>query len=197
MPRPVPLGPRIAVFGPSGSGKSTLSRRLGERLGLPVLELDAVFHAYPNWVDLGREEFRERIAAFLAEHQDGWVLDGNYSHVRDLVLAQADSIIWLRLPFPAVYRALSWRTISRALVHAELWNGNRETLRQTFFSRDSMLLWGITAWRRHHQSVMGSLRAMPRHGRVYVLRNRRQVEYLVENAMPAGAGIAEEQRAGG
>jgi len=88
VPREVPVGRRIAVFGPSGSGKSTLSRQLGETLGLPVLELDSVFHAYPNWVDLDREAFRGKVSAYLAEHSDGWVLDGNYSHVRDLVLAE-------------------------------------------------------------------------------------------------------------
>ena len=81
VPREVPVGRRIAVFGPSGSGKSTLSRQLGETLGLPVLELDSVFHAYPNWVDLDREAVRGKVSAYLAEHSDGWVLDGNYSHL--------------------------------------------------------------------------------------------------------------------
>lgn len=42
MPSDVPR--RIAVFGPSGSGKTTLSKQIGERLRLPVVELDALFH---------------------------------------------------------------------------------------------------------------------------------------------------------
>ncbi|MBK7724689.1 MAG: (d)CMP kinase [Dehalococcoidia bacterium] len=195
-PRPVPVGRRIAVYGPSGSGKSTLSRQLGETLGLPVLELDSVFHAYPNWVDLDREAFREKVSAYLAEHRDGWVLDGNYSHVRDLVLAEADTVIWLRLPFHTVYRALAWRTVSRSFQGSELWNGNRESLRQTFFSRESMLVWGIAAWRSHHQVVGDSLRTTHHRARVYVLRSRRQVRYLHRNAAPASDTIAGHQATG-
>ncbi|MBK9610472.1 adenylate kinase [Candidatus Amarobacter glycogenicus] len=194
--RAVPVGRRIAVYGPSGSGKSTLSRQLGETLGLPVLELDSVFHAYPNWVDLDREAFREKVSAYLAEHRDGWVLDGNYSHVRDLVLAEADTVIWLRLPFHTVYRALAWRTVSRSFQGSELWNGNRESLRQTFFSRESMLVWGIAAWRSHHQVVGDSLRTTHHRARVYVLRSRRQVRYLHRNATPASDTIAGHQATG-
>ena len=196
VPREVPVGRRIAVFGPSGSGKSTLSRLLGETLGLPVLELDSVFHAYPNWVDLDREAFREQVSAYLAEHRDGWVLDGNYSHVRDLVLAEAETVIWLRLPFHTVYRALAWRTVSRSFQGAELWNGNRESLRQTFLSRESMLVWGIAAWRRHHQVLGDSLRTTPHRARVYVLRSRRQVRYLLRNATPASDTIGGHQATG-
>lgn len=194
--RAVPVGRRIAVYGPSGSGKSTLSRQLGETLGLPVLELDSVFHAYPNWVDLDREAFREKVGAYLAEHRDGWVLDGNYSHVRDLVLAEAETVIWLRLPFHTVYRALAWRTVSRSFQGSELWNGNRESLRQTFFSRESMLVWGIAAWRSHHQVVGDSLRTTHHRARVYVLRSRRQVRYLHRNAAPASDTIAGHQATG-
>jgi adenylate kinase family enzyme len=168
------------VYGPSGSGKSTLSRQLGEKLGIPVLELDAVFHAYPNWVDLSRDEFRAAVASFLAE-RDSWVIDGNYAHVRDLILPLADSAIWLKLPFRTVYRRLAWRTISRSFTHGELWNGNRETLRQTFLSRESMLLWGVSAWRRHHSQVRAALLEARGTKPIYVLRNPRQVRYLLDH----------------
>jgi len=182
--RPVPVGRRIAVYGPSGSGKSTLARQLGEKLGLPVLELDAVFHAHPNWVDLEPGEFRARVRDFLAAH-DSWVIDGNYWHVRDLILPLAGTAIWLQLPFRTVYRRLAWRTISRSFVRAELWNGNRETLRETFFSRHSMLVWGITSWRRHHRTVREALHEAPAHTRVYVLKTPGQVRYLLDNCVLA------------
>jgi len=48
---------RIAVTGTSGSGKSTVARILGARLGLPVVELDALFWG-PAWTEPRSEERR-------------------------------------------------------------------------------------------------------------------------------------------
>lgn len=182
---PLPLGPRIAIYGPSGSGKSTLGRALGQKLGLPYVELDSIFHAHPNWVDLDVEEFRARVTELLRTHEDGWVMDGNYDHVRELILSQADSVIWLRLPFRIVYPRLAWRTVSRSFQHAELWNGNRESLRQTFLTRDSMLIWGITAWRKTTRKTATALATVPHRARVYVMRKPRHVSRLLERAVPA------------
>lgn len=188
--RPVPVGSRIAVYGPSGSGKSTLARQLGENLGLPVLELDAVFHAHPNWVDLTRDEFREQVSAYLAEQPQGWVIDGNYGHVRDLILPLAETAIWLDLPFRTVYRRLALRTVSRSFTHGELWNGNKETLRQTFLSRESMLVWGVKAWRSHHESMTESLITNRPSATVYRLRTPGQVRFLLQNATRSDAESA-------
>ena len=189
------MGRRIAVYGPSGSGKTTLSQRLGEKLGLPALELDAVVHAHPNWVDLSRDEFRERVSAYLESHSDGWVIDGNYTHaVQDLILPLAETAIWLKLPWRTVYRRLAWRTVSRSARGSELWNGNRESLRQTFLTKDSMLWWGIHAW-NPHQERMGEVLAAPEvTARVYRLRTPGQVRYLLDNARieaPASATMPE------
>ncbi|MBA4181863.1 MAG: adenylate kinase [Anaerolinea sp.] len=179
---PLPVGPRIAIYGPSGSGKSTLARTLAEKLGLPCIELDSIFHAHPNWLDLTTHGFRDRVREILEANPAGWVIDGNYDHVRDLILTQADTVIWLRLPFWTVYSRLAWRTISRSFQNAELWNGNRETLRQTFLSKDSMLLWGITAWKRGIRKTAVALAETPHHARVLTLRNPRSVARLIERA---------------
>lgn len=187
--RPVPFGARVAVYGPSGSGKSTLARALGVRLGLPVVELDAVYHARPGWDDLSVEEFRAAVVAILEAHPGGWVIEGNYAAVRDLVLPGAETVVWLDLPFAVVYRRLAWRTVTRSFAGAELWNGNRESLRQTFLSHDSMLLWGVTAFRRTRRSLAESMRTLRRpETRVYRLRTRGQVAYLMRNAIRDDAG---------
>jgi adenylate kinase family enzyme len=144
------------VYGPSGSGKSTLARQIGAALGLPVVELDALFHQ-PNWVPTPEDEFRAKVSRRLDECVDGWVCDGNYHMVRDVVLSRAEAVVWLKLPFRVVYPRLVWRTVSRAWKREELWNTNRESWRLSFTSKDSILLWGITHWWAHFRGVAASL----------------------------------------
>ena len=85
---------RVAVVGNSGSGKTSLGRELARRLAVPFVELDAIHHQ-PGWRPLPKDEFRRRIAAVVAD--DGWVIDGNYSGVQDLVWDRADTVIWFDL----------------------------------------------------------------------------------------------------
>ncbi len=94
---------RIAVHGPSGSGKSTVARQTGAALGLPVVELDALYHQ-PNWVPTPEDEFRAKVANVLDNHTSGWVCDGNYGMVRDLVLARADAVVRLYCRFASSTR---------------------------------------------------------------------------------------------
>ena len=136
---------RVSVVGTSGSGKSTLGAALAARLGVDFLELDSVFHQ-PGWVPLPREEFRERVAVAVAGER--WVIDGNYSMVRDLVWARADTVVWLDLPKRTVMRQVIWRSFRRAAARVELWNGNRERWRN-FFALDkeeSIISW---TWQTH------------------------------------------------
>jgi adenylate kinase family enzyme len=133
------------VVGTSGSGKSTLARELAVVLGVPHLELDSVYHQ-PGWVQLPRDEFRQAVAVNIAG--DSWVIDGNYSAVRQLVWARADTVVWLDLPKGTVMRQIIWRTFRRVAGRKELWNGNRERWRN-FFSFDpqqSVIAW---AWHKH------------------------------------------------
>ncbi len=170
------IGRRIAVYGPSGSGKTTLSRQLGELLDLPVIELDAIHHL-PNWQERPEDEFRALVAERINEYKDGWVCDGNWgAKVRSMLMPQAETIIWLRLPFRVVYWRLLTRTIVRSLRREELWNGNRESFRMAFFSRDSILLWGITHWRAHHRNFERDLAQYDHTDDLRVLRSPREVE---------------------
>lgn len=179
-----PVGRYIAVYGQSGSGKSTLAREIGARLGLPVFELDAIHHQ-PGWRPLPREQFRARVQEVIDAHPDGWVFDGNYSAVRDLLLPRAETAVWLQLPFWVVYPRLVRRTLGRMIRREELWNGNRESFRMSFFSRESILLWGITNWRDHSQKMRAVLFDQPHGARVMVLRSARDVERFLASLPPA------------
>jgi adenylate kinase family enzyme len=136
---------RIAVVGTSGSGKTWLGREIARRLAVPFVELDSIYHQ-PGWQPLPAEEFRRRVADIVAGA--GWVIDGNYSAVRDVVWTRADTVIWFDLPRRVVMRQLVTRTLRRAITRAELWNGNREPLTGLFLldPETSIIRW---AWSQH------------------------------------------------
>ena len=54
---------RINVVGTSGSGKSHFSSRLAAKLGVPYIEMDAVFWL-PNWQHLELEDFKNAKAHY-------------------------------------------------------------------------------------------------------------------------------------
>ena len=87
---------RILVMGPPGSGKSTLARKLGTRLGLPVIHLDQAFWR-PGWVEAPAEEFRSAIERAVAN--PAWIIEGNYTSMAlPARLARADTLVYLDLP---------------------------------------------------------------------------------------------------
>ena len=140
---------RIAVVGTTGSGKTTLAHRLAQRLGVPHVELDAL-HWGPGWTPARPDIFRERAAQALCG--DAWVVDGNYSKVRDIVWSRADTVVWLDYALPVVMGRLVWRTFRRIVTREELWSGNRERLWAQLFTSDSILLWALrTYWRRRRE----------------------------------------------
>jgi adenylate kinase family enzyme len=159
---------RIAVVGSTGSGKTTLARQLARLLDLTHVELDAL-HWDPNWTPAPTPVFRERTAAALGG--PAWAVDGNYSKVRDIVWARADTVIWLDYPLALILWRLSRRTFWRLINRVELWNGNRERFREQFFSRDSIFLWALTTYRRRRQEFPALL-TRPEHAHLTVVRLR-------------------------
>ena len=121
----------------SGSGKSTVGRALAERLGVPYVELDALVHG-PNWTETPDDELRRILEPMLAG--EGWVIDGGYrGKIGDLVLRQADVVVWIDLPIHVWFPRLIRRTVRRMRGQEELWNGNRESLRDAIGGRDALI----------------------------------------------------------
>jgi adenylate kinase family enzyme len=164
-PSPTSNLDRVAVIGTSCSGKTTLARTLAKTLDVPHIELDAI-HWQPNWCPRPLDEFRQLTEAAVAAER--WVLDGNYSKARDIVWQRATTLVWLNYPFRVVFwRALS-RTISRVLTQQELFAGNREGFRQSFLSKDSILVWVITTYHRRRRDYP-KLFKRPEHAHLEVI----------------------------
>jgi len=137
---------RIVVFGTTGSGKSTLAKQIAVKLRLPYFEMDAL-HWNPGWVGTPIEEFRQKVEE--ATGGERWVTEGQYSAVREIYLGKADTAVWLDYPFPLVFYRLLRRSMKRIIDRKPVCNGNYETWRGAFWSRDSILLWAFKShWRK-------------------------------------------------
>lgn len=145
------IGQRIVIIGVTGAGKTTLACELARRLDCPHVELDALYWE-PNFVEAPVEVFRARVEQALSG--ESWIADGNYRKVRDLVWGPATTIIWLDYGLPVILPRLFKRTLRRVRTQEELWNGNRETWRGAFFSRDSLFIWALKTYREHRQSYL-------------------------------------------
>jgi adenylate kinase family enzyme len=156
---------RVAVIGTSCSGKTTLARTLATTLDMPHIELDAI-HWQPNWRSRPLAEFRQLTQAAVAAER--WVLDGNYSKVRDIVWQRATALVWLNYPFRVVLWRALFRTIGRVLTQEELFAGNRKGFRKSFLSKDSILVWVITTYQRRRRDYP-ELFKRPEHAHLEVI----------------------------
>lgn len=141
-------GRRIAVLGTSGCGKTHVAKRLAVILGVPYVCSDAILWG-PNWT---QKPPPDQLSGYdEATRRGAWTFDGNLGNAtraeNALVLARVDTLVWLDLPFWRVFSQLLARTIKRAWTREELWHGNRESWRVSFFTRDSILLWAIRTYR--------------------------------------------------
>jgi adenylate kinase family enzyme len=168
---------RVAVIGTaSGCGKTTVGRALAERLRVRFVELDSLLHG-PNWTEATAEELRSKIEPILAE--DEWVIDGGYQgKLGDLVLEAADTVVWLDLPVRVWLPRLVRRTTRRILRREELWNGNRETLRDATWGRDALIPFALRHFRRRRREYPPRLARFD----VVRLRSQREIDRWLETS---------------
>ena len=168
---------RVAVLASaSGNGKTTVGRQLAERLEVPFVELDALVHG-PNWTETPNEELRAILEPVVAS--EGWVIDGAYRNkIGDLVLARADTVVWLDLPVRVWLPRLVRRTVRRIRGRETLWNDNEESVRTAFWGRDSLVGYALRMHfdrRRRYPQELAPYR-------VIRLRTQREIDELVRDA---------------
>lgn len=169
---------RIWIVGQTGAGKTTLAQTLAERLSLSHTELDAL-HWQADWTPLTPAAFRARVEQVLGA--DAWIVDGNYSAVSDLVAARADTLVWLDYNLATIFKQLSVRTLRRVFLREALWNGNRETFRGQFLSRESLFVWALKT-RRKYKRRYGALVGDPRQShKVVHLRSPQEMRWWLEH----------------
>lgn len=165
---------RTVVVGTTGSGKTTFAAGLARILGVPHVELDALYWD-PGWTPAPTHEFRARAAEAVTPYS--WVVDGNYGAIRDIVWSRATALVWLDMPLALILLRLLRRGLARSLTRRELWNGNRERI-WGLVGPDSLLLWALkTHGRRRREYTKLPYEPGYEHLKVFRLRS------------PQGAGL--------
>lgn len=129
---------KVAIIGVSCSGKSTFAYELSKNLNLNFTDLDDLFWN-PGWIITESNVFLEKVKTVLESEE--WIIAGNYQTVQKVILKEADTIIWLDYSRFVVWKRALLRTFKRALLKEPCCNGNFESLKLSFFSKDSILLW--------------------------------------------------------
>lgn len=154
---------RVVVVGTSCSGKTTLARRLATILGTPHVELDALYWG-PAWTL--RPDFQQEVLA--AAEQPRWVIDGNYSAVRDVIWRRGTVIVWLDYSFARVLSQALRRTARRIVTRERLYGGNRETIRNALFDREGIPWWVVRTHARRRRQFL-DLFKRPEYGHATVI----------------------------
>src|SRR5260221_3825344 len=150
---------RVVILGRGGGGKSTLARRLGDVIGLPVIELDKVFWR-PGLLPTPRDEWVQLQQKLIREEK--WIMDGDlgpYDSVEErLRLANTIGLLDVSL------LRCAWRALRRSREGSGFWRW----------------LW---AWRRRSRPIL--LRAIALHApqaRLHILRGPKAVSRFIAGA---------------
>lgn len=162
---------RVLVIGCSGAGKSTLARKLGEKTGLPVVHLDALFWE-PGWVESSRDVFDARLMAEL--EKPAWIIDGNYARTLAMRLEKCDTVIYLDFPgLVCIFGVLKRVLTTYGTVRPDMPEGCPERFDWEFLK----WVWNFNCENR--TKIYAALETMPPET-VIILKNRRQVNRFLK-----------------
>ena len=170
---------RINIIGTAGSGKSTFSKQIAEKLKIPYIELEALAWK-SNWTEVTDEELFSKLERHLSS--DDWVLDGNYPQTLHIKWKKCQMVVYLDIPFHIIFYRLLRRTLIRIFTGEELWAGNKETFWRLFFTRHSVILWGLSNFfpKRRYYSI-DSKNLEYSHIKFVRLRSRKEAQEFLEN----------------
>jgi adenylate kinase family enzyme len=168
---------RVAVVGTSGTGKTTFARSLSGALGVPHVELDSLYWG-PQWTPVPTEQFRSSVRS--AVEAPAWVIDGNYSGVRDLVWGNATALVWLNYPFSVAFPRALRRTFRRIATRETLYGGNRESF--TVADPEWIPWWVLrTFWKNRRRYPQLLRQPEFSHLQVFELARPREAQRLLES----------------
>ncbi len=171
-----PLGRRIGVIG--AGGKSTLARALARKQDLEFIEIDGIAHL-PGWESRSDDEIKRIVTERIANNPEGWVTDHN-STVMPIIFENADTVIVLQPQFRYMFWRRFTRSLKRSWTGELICNGNKETFRQNFFSKNSAI-YEMWTKRHNYRSYAENITAeAPDRVNLIVLKSAKKIEEFYE-----------------
>lgn len=132
----LPSARRVLIVGNSGSGKSTLAHALAAEHGIAHVDLDTLaWQPTQPPVRVPLEEAEVRLRAQL-EDARGWVAEGCYADLLELLAGEASELVFLDLPVE----------VCQARARARPWEPHKYPSREAQDANLSMLLEWIAAY---------------------------------------------------
>ncbi|MES9863675.1 MAG: adenylate kinase [Candidatus Thiodiazotropha sp. LLP2] len=126
---------KVAVFGKPGSGKSTLSKKLSSATGIELHALDSILYK-ENGEEIDRQAYVEAHENILSS--DAWIIDGfgpmNSLDSFNRRLKEADTLIYIELPYSTTYWLVTKRFLKGLIVKPEGWPDGSSVLKGTLES---------------------------------------------------------------
>lgn len=164
------VGRRVLICGLAGSGKTTLARALASISGLDVIESDRLIYNVA-WKARPPADRVNAVVAAARSRPEGWICDGADGATLGPVLALADTVVWLRLPFHLVWLRLVRRHIAWSWRREKVWGDHEVTWRASFLHPDSVV-WRTLRQRRAFDDWIGETLRGAQHGcSVFELRS--------------------------
>ena len=126
---------KVAIFGKPGNGKSTLSKKLASATNIKLYPVDSILYK-PNGEEVDRNSFEEAHENILS--LDEWIIEG-FSPMNSLEtfnrrLEQADTLIYIELPYFVTYWLVTKRLFKSMFHKPEGWPEGSSVLKGTLES---------------------------------------------------------------
>lgn len=126
---------KVAIFGKPGSGKSTLSKKLAHATGIKLYALDTILYK-ENGKEVDRQSYTEAHESIIS--CEAWIIEGfgpmNSLDSFNKRLEEADTLIYIELPYLTTYWLVTKRFFKGLFVKPEGWPDGSSILKGTLES---------------------------------------------------------------
>lgn len=167
---------KTIIIGSSCSGKTTLGKRLAKITHAKIIDIDEL-HWKPNWQSTPSAQLIPKIEKEIWG-EPRWIISGNYRETMPTTMPQATCVIWLDYPLTLLLRRMLKRTIIRVITQQEICNGNKETIKGTFFEKNNLFSYTIRTYPKRKQQFPQIIKTYP-HLKFIQIKSPKQLEKFI------------------